>query len=181
MKKLLLIAIFYLLGRNAYTQIDSINMPIDDMTNMITYKEVVQEKGTKDELFNRCVYWLNEFYANPVAVTKVRDQATGVIKGQHQIRVFYTDDQGYKKEGGMVQYDFVIELKEDRYRYTVNEFLLRVGSRYPIENWLNKDDPKYDNRWPVYLKQIDDYFRNEWIPALKAKMKPEEEIKKEEW
>ena len=156
-------------------------VPVDPVSELITYQEVVQQEGTKDELFNRCVYWLNEFYANPVSVTRVRDQATGVIKGQHQLRVFYTDSEGYKKEGGMVQYDFVIELKEDRYRYTIDNFLLRVGSRYPLEKWLDKNDPNYDPRWDGYLQQINAFFRDEWIPALKRKMEPEVEKKEAEW
>jgi hypothetical protein len=163
------------------SQSQELNIPIDPNTGLITYQEVVEEKGEKDELFNRCVYWLNEFYKNPVAVTKKRDFESGVMKGQHQFRIYFTDEEGYKKDAGMVMYDFTIEFKEDRYRYTVTDFLLRKASRYPIEQWLNKSDPAYSEKWDGYLQQVNDFVTKEWVPALKEKMKPEEIIEEEEW
>lgn len=159
----------------------ALEIPVDPNTGKITYQEVVEEEGSPQDLFNRCVYWLNEFYANPVAVTKVRDFESGVMKGQHQFRIYYTDEEGYKKDAGMVMYDFTIEFKQDRYRYTVTDFLLRTASRYPVEQWLNKQDPAYNEKWDSYLEQIDSYVQNEWVPSLKEKMKPEEVIEEEEW
>jgi len=157
------------------------NIPVDENTKLVTYQDVIDEKGDQNELFNRCIYWLNEFYANPVAVTKKRDFESGLIKGQHQFRVYYTDDEGYKKDAGMVMYDFKIEFKQDRYRYTVDNFILRKASRYPVEQWLDKNDPNYNQNWAGYLSQIDNFMRTEWIPTLLEKMKPEEVFEEEEW
>ena len=162
----------------ATAQEPSLDLPIDPETKTITYQEVVQEQGTREELFNRGSTWLRIFYANPMEVSRVRDLATGVIKGQHQIRVYHTDKDGNKINDDMVLYSFKIEFKDGRYRYTVDDFLVKRISKYPMENWLNKDDPEYSTYWDQYLLQIDTFIRDEWIPSLKSHMKPE--IKKEE-
>jgi hypothetical protein len=81
----------------------------------------------------------------------------------------------------MVLYTFKIEFKEGRYRYSVYDFLVKKISRYPMENWLNKTDPDYSPNWDEYLKQIDTFVREEWVPSLKTHMKPEIKKVEEEW
>ena len=176
---LIALSLFTVTSRSQDT--DPLDVPIDPNSRLITYQEVVPESGTKDELFNRAVYWLNEFYKSPVEITKVRDQASGIIKGQHQFRVYYNDEQGNKLDGGMVLYNFKIELKENRYRYTVDNFTLRQVSRFPVERWLNKADPEYSDRWEGFLQQVDAFVKEEFAPTLKAKMKPEVKVKEAEW
>lgn len=160
---------------------DSTNIPVDDITGVIIYQEVVQVEGSKKELFNRGSEWLHEFFANPIYVTKTRDAASGVIKGIHQIEVIYTDEDGYKKIGGLVMYSFKIETKDGRFRYTVTDFLLKQKSRYPLEKWLETSDPNYNPQWAIYLNQINDYVRNEFAASLKESMKPQVVKEEEEW
>ena len=176
------IIIFYTLTFSLNAQEDSsLDIPLDKKTSkLITYQEVVQEEGTQRELFYRCVNWLNNFYKNPVSVTRVRDEATGVIKGQHQFRIYDYDGE-VKSDAGLVMYNFMIELKEGRYRYTVNEFVHKKSSRYPLENWLDKNDPRYALTWKAYLVQVDSYMREKWIPFLLEKMIPEVVVEEEEW
>ena len=120
----ILIMVFGLLNASAQENA-SINMPLDEVTGLITYKEVINEEGTKDTLFNRCSTWLHIFYANPWEATKVRDQVSGIIKIQHQFRIYNYDDEGNKQDAGMVQYNAKIEFKENRYRITVDNFILK--------------------------------------------------------
>ena len=80
----------------------------------------------------------------------------------------------------MIGYDFMIEFKQDRYRYTLNNFLLKSATRQPVEKWLDKTDPAYDVRWNEYLDQIAEYAKN-WSSTLKEKMKPEPEKAPDEW
>jgi hypothetical protein len=160
---------------------DEIKMPLDENNGLITYQEVVNVAGIQDSLFNRCSSWLHTFYANPWEATKVRDQASGIIKIQHQFRVYDYGDDGIKRDAGMVLYSMKIEFKQDRYRFTIDNLLLKTASRYPIENWLDKSRQDYDVKYQAYLKQIDQFFRNDLIPSLKAGMLPKEEIKEAEW
>jgi len=159
----------------------SLNMPRDEATGLITYKEVINEEGSKDSLFNRGSSWLHTFYSNPWEATKVRDQSTGLIKIQHQFRVYDFDELGNKKDAGMIIYNARIEFKENRYRVVVDNFVLKLVSRYPVEKWLDKNAPDYDAKWENYLKQIDSFVRDELLNSLKEKMKPGQEIKEDEW
>ena len=155
-------------------------VPMDKTGKLITYREVVQEEGNQKELFNRSIYWVNEFYKNPVSVTKVRDETNGVVKGQHQFRI-YNYEGDVKSDAGLVMYNFIIELKEGRYRYTVDNFVHKKASRFPAERWLDKEDPAYSPTWDSYLKQINSYMSEKWIPSLLEKMKPEVVVEEEEW
>ena len=76
-------------------------------------------------------------------------------------------------------YDIKIETKDNKYRYTLNNFQLRAASHFPIEKWLNKNDPAYNPKWDAYLYQIDTTMRN-LVIKLKEGMKPKV-IKKDEW
>jgi hypothetical protein len=158
-----------------------LNLPVDETTGLITYKEVVNEPGSPDTLFNRCSTWLHTFYANPWEAAKVRDQSTGIIKIQHQFFIYDYDDKGNKKEAGLILYNAKIEFKENRYRYVIDNFILKQASRYPVEKWLDTQAPDYNVKWAGYLEQIDSFVRNELIESLKAKMKPAKVIKKDEW
>jgi hypothetical protein len=158
-----------------------LNIPLDEVTGLITYKEVINEEGIKDTLFNRCSTWLHIFYANPWEATKVRDQASGIIKIQHQFRIYDFDDQGNKQDAGLVQYSAKIEFKENRYKITVDNFILKQASRYPVEKWLDRNAPDYDEKWKSYLVQIDSFVNNELIRSLKESMKPGQAVKEEQW
>jgi hypothetical protein len=181
MKQILFLLLVALTYGQAGGQDQEINMPLDEKTGLITYQEVVEVQGTKDELFNRCSSWLHTFYANPWEATKVRDQATGLIKIEHQFRIYNYDEAGVKTEAGMILYKVKLEFKQDKYRYTIDDLLLKQLSRYPLENWLDKTRQDYDTRYLDYLKQIDTYFRDELIKTLKEAMVPKEEIKEAEW
>jgi hypothetical protein len=176
----ILFVAFGLLTASAQEEV-SLNMPLDEVTGLITYKEVINEEGSKDSLFNRCSSWLHTFYANPWEATKVRDQSTGIIKIQHQFRVYDYDDLGNKQDVGMILYNAKIEFKENRYRVVVDNFILKQVSRYPVEKWLDISAPDYNVKWKSYLEQIDSFVRDELIKSLKEKMKPGQEIKDEEW
>lgn len=178
-----LLVLISIVGLNYYAlaqQADSSGIvPIDPVTNLITYQEVVKEQGSKEDLFNRCVNWVNNFYANPVAVTKIRDFESGKIEGRHQFRV-HDIEEGYEMDVGTILYTFIVEFREGRYRYTLTDYVLRRASRFPIENWLDKTDPAHTEQWNAYLRQVDEFSKN-LIADLKEKMKPEPEEKEEEW
>lgn len=153
-----------------------ITVPYDEETQLITYQEVVDEVGDRESFFNRSISWINGYYANPVDVTKTRDPETGVVKGLHRFRLKDTMEDGTQVDAGTVQYSFMLEFKEGRYRCTLNEFVLRQASKFPCENWLNSTDPKAKG----YLAQLDEFARG-WIVSLKEGMLPEPEKKADDW
>jgi len=150
--------------------------PVDEETGLITYKEVVQEEGNKEDYFNRAIGWINEFYKNPVDVTKVRDPQSGIIKGLHRFKIKDTNEEGLQTDAGVVQYRFLLEFKEGRYRYTLTEFVLRQSSKIPTEKWLDENNPQSKS----YLKQLDKFVQT-WIISLKEGMKPKVEKNDDDW
>lgn len=161
-------------GLPAFSQ--SNNLPIDEETGLITYQEVVEEEGSKQEFFNRAIGWINNFYKNPVDVTKTRDPESGKIKGIHRFKIKDIDEDGTNIDAGVVQYEFILELKDGRYRYTLTNFVLRQSSKIPVENWLDNSDPQSKS----YLKQLNT-FAQDWIISLKEGMKPQIEKSDDDW
>ncbi len=154
-------------------------MPVDEETKLITYKEVVPVQGTKLELFNRAVEWINKNYKNPADVTRVRNPETGLIELIHRIDLSY-DDKGVNRSGGIVDYTLRLEMKDGRYRYTITGFNLKQASRIPIEKWLDKTDKAYTPAWDHYLYQLDDYTKK-LIENLKKGMQPPVAKKPDTW
>jgi hypothetical protein len=179
MKVLILLA-FLIAGLSLTAQEEESVVPVNPETGIIQFREVVKENGTKDELFNRCIYWLNSYYKNSTRVTTIRDHQTGRIEGKHSIRIYYYAGDSVKTQAGTVDYVFNIELKPDKYRYTVTDFKLRSKTRVPIEKWLNKDDPEYNPHWDEYLQQVADFVES-WSKSLKIKMKPEVKKTDDDW
>lgn len=155
-------------------------IPIDTETNKIKFQEAIDEQGTKDELFNRSIYWLNGFYKDPVRVTSIRDVETGKIEGRHRFRIYYWDEDSVKHIGGMINYKFVLRFKQDKYRYTITELILKSQTNLPVEKWLDRSDPAYNKQWDSYLEQIVEFVNN-WSENLKQKMLPEPEKVKDDW
>ena len=155
-------------------------IPVDEITGLITYKDVVQTTGEKSELFVRAIGWVNSFYVNPADATKVRNPESGIIDILHRFRLTYQDDAGVQRDAGMVSYTLLLELRDGRYRYTLTNFTLRQASRFPVERWLDKTDRAYNPSWDDYLNQVD-AFAKSLINSLKTTMEPEEVIKEEEW
>jgi hypothetical protein len=180
MRTFISVIAFLLLTTGTIAQVESFTVPVDSVTGLVTYKEVVEEPGTKDTLYNRAASWLHTFYANPWDAAKTRDQSTGLIKIQHQFRIYDTDGQGIKTDAGMILYSAKIEFRENRYRVQVDNFIYKQLSRYPVEKWLDKKAPDYNPNWENYLAQIDT-FANELISSLKKKMKPGRAVQEDVW
>jgi hypothetical protein len=156
------------------------NIPVDESTGLITYQDVVQTEGNRLELFSRAIAWVNSFYVNPTEATKVRNPESGILEILHRFKIYYENEDGVQMDAGMISYSLRIELREDRYRYTMNNFTLRQASRFPAERWLDKTDQAYHPNWDLYLGQLDD-FAKQLLEDLKNSMEPEQIIKEEEW
>jgi len=178
MKSYIFLILFFS-GFNLLAQEEQPVVPVDPGTGKVLFQEVVAEKGTKEELFNRCIYWLNNYYRNSTRVTTIRDVQTGRIEGRHNIRLYYFKDS-VKTQAGTVDYVFKIDLKQDKFRYTISDLKLRSKTRVPIEKWLDKDDPEYNPHWDEYLQQIADFVQS-WSDNLKEKMKPEPVKTDDDW
>ncbi len=179
MKKILALSLVLLLSASIKAQKSDI-VPVDENTNLITYKEVVNVKGSADTLYLRAINWFNVFYKNPADVTKVRDREGTLIVGKHRIGMKDFDEDGNMLPARKaIGYTIKIECKEGRYRYTITDLNLRQTSYFPLERWITEDDAQYCPTCTNYLEQIDAFVK-ELIESLTEGMKPPVVIK-DEW
>lgn len=178
MAKLRLLVIALFIPFFALSQ-ESVVFPIDAETGLVTYTGVVQQNGTQDELYIRGITWLNSHYKNPADVCRVRNRESGVIELLHRIEI-NNQEGDVKLQAGIVNYELKIEFKPGRYRYTVTNLTLRQASRFPVERWLNKEDPMYSPLWENYIVQVDAKVK-EVIASLIEGMKPEVVKPEEKW
>jgi hypothetical protein len=154
-------------------------IPVDPDSKLIQYRDIINQDGTKDVLYDRGAEWIRSYYINPGSVTKVQDRVNGKIEGTGRLRLYFYDSNNTRTDAGMVYYDFHLEFKENKYRYTLTNFSLKGASRIPLEKWMNKDDPSYNPQMENYLYQVDTTMQN-LVVRLKEGMKPRV-IKKDEW
>ncbi len=155
-------------------------VPINDDTGLITWQAVVEQKGDPLSLYNRCIEWINSQYKNSQEATKVRKPEEGLIVINHGIRLYDTlDDGAIVLSNTVVNYVLRLEFKENRYRYTFTDFTMKAMSRYPLERWLDENDPTWSPKWNGYLIQVNAEV-SRLIKSLKEGMK-EKAVKPDEW
>jgi hypothetical protein len=155
-------------------------IPVDSATKKIMYRDVVSQEGTPAYLYDRAVEWFGFYFLNAQSVFSVQDKVNGKVEGIGRLRITYKDEKSdVTRDGGMVTYQIRLEFKENKYRYTLTDFNLKTASRFPLERWLNKNDPAYNREWDNYLIQVDTTMHS-LITSLKEKMKPKV-VKKDEW
>jgi hypothetical protein len=155
-------------------------LPVDPETKKITYREVVNQEGNPGYLYDKAIQWFGYYYLNAQAVFSVQDKTNGKVEGIGRLKIYYTDSKTITRmDGGLILYTIRLEFKDNKYRYTLTDFNLKTASRFPIEKWMNKDDPAYNTNWDSYLYQVDTTMQR-LISTLKEKMKPTV-VKKDEW
>lgn len=154
--------------------------PVDPDSKKIMYRGVVEQPGKIEYLYSKAIEWFGYYYLNPQSIYTVQDKENGKIEGLGRMKIFRPDAKaGSLIDAGTLVYQIRIELKENKYRFTLTDFSLKTASRQPIEKWMNKSDPAYQPDWDTYLYQVDTTMQR-LITSLKEKMKPVE-VKKDEW
>jgi hypothetical protein len=176
---LILLLCLPLSGLHAQTQ-QAYNLPVDPESKKIFYRDIVEEKGTPAYLYDKAIEWFGYYYLNAQSILSIQDKANGRIEGIGRLKIYYQDETaGVRRDAGVIHYLVKIELKGNRYRYTLTDFNLKGASRIPIEKWMDKSDPAYNPRWDSYLYQVDTTMQR-LVSSLKERMKPTV-IKKDEW
>ena len=179
MKRVISILVVLFFATAAFAQTATI--PVSEKTNKICFQRVIPTEGNNTEVFNRIAgEWLRSAYKNPMGVVTGNDGSK--ITGKHQIQL--ECDEEVKSKCPAVNYKFTVEVREGRIRYTLTDFTLDTSKStkgyYPIERWLDKEDPLYNTSWDGYLDQIA-AFAEAWGANLEEKLKPEKKVEEEEW
>lgn len=109
------------------SQDSGVNIPIDDKGAAV-FTEVVEVPGsTKDALYMAAIAWINKTYRSPKDVLQTGDKEGGVIIGRA-----LTGGLTYKNvitnvEAGSFRYSFTIQVKDGKYKFTIDEIKYQSG------------------------------------------------------
>ncbi|MEG2069814.1 MAG: DUF4468 domain-containing protein [Bacteroidales bacterium] len=175
MKKFWLFSALIVITINIYAQKEASipypELPMDENTGLVTYKEVIQQPGTSQELFDRAMLWVKSFYKNTSEVIKSSDRETGAIEMRSSVRIYVVKPDGTMAFKNIVYYNFKLECRSGRYRYTITDFNEKAASAAPIEVWLKSENPKWEIGQYAYLNQIDEQIRA-LVESLEEGMNP---------
>lgn len=183
MKKIVLMVVVLLTAivTNAQkpNQLPVPDLPIDERTNLVTYQDVVKQEATPKVLFDRAMAWAKKYYKNTAEVIKNADAEKGVIEMRSSVRIFSKQKDGTMLPKNIVYYNFKLECRDGRYRYTITNFNEKAASAAPIENWFKTDSPYWSPSQYEWLNQIDEQVKS-LINSLEEGMMPEE-VFEDEW
>ncbi len=175
----LLLSVTVLFAQKKGEEIPVPELPIDEDTQLVTYKEVVNEQGTPQVLYDRALAWAKKYYNNKSEVFKVTDRENGILEIRSSVRIYTILKDGSRHFKNVVYYNMKIECRENRYRYTITDFKEKATSSAPIEAWFNTEAPKWEPAWYLWLNQINEDMEK-LTNNLLDEMLPKEE-KNDDW
>jgi len=158
-------------------------VPLDSITNLISYEKVVDVKGvTEEELYKRINNWFHNYYKNPSESIRENDSVKHVIVGKPRFRLSNPPAKdGMKTEGGVVQYTITVSVRSGRFKYEITAFNMKQASYFPCEKWLDTKAKSYLPVYNDYLQQLDKQTV-ELINSLKNAASHEKPVKdKDSW
>ena len=179
MKKSILL-LFLFSSILSFGQKQKITMPIDSITNLITYSEVVTiDSVSKNELYSRAREWFAKTFNSSKSVIQMDDKENGKIIGKASMHVYHKA-LGSNFPSGYINYTISVYLKDGRYKYEINGFnhigeLIKGGNRIPdygpCEKMINTTDKvmgiSYQKTYNYYLHQVDENI-NALVSDLKS-------------
>ena len=161
------------------TELPVPDLPIDERTNLVTYQDVVKQEGTPQVLYARAMEWVKKYYKNTNEVIKNADAEKCVIEMRSSVRIFSKQKDGTMMQKNIVYYNFKLECRDNRYRYTITDFKEKATGSAPIEVWFNTSASGWTPSMYGYLSQIDEEMQK-LIESLEEGMQPKEEFV-DEW
>lgn len=158
-------------------------LPRDNVTNKITYEEVVDAPGkTADELYQKILAWFKMYYKNPGEVIRENDTIGKSVTGKPRFRLSNPPDkEGTRTDGGLVQYTITVAAKDGRFKYTLTDFNWKGISYYACEKWYDTALPSYTPAMDEYLRQTDTSAKS-IVADLKNSVTNERQVKdKNDW
>jgi hypothetical protein len=158
------------------------NMPIDKISKLISYTEVVPLKGLSTAvLYKRALTWFNTYYKNPSDVIRENDSTKGTISGKSRFKIYNAADKtGLRTDAGLIMYTINVSIREGRYKYEITELNKKAASYTPLEPWLDTTSRSYSPANVGYLEQVDTEIRDV-IESLKRAMSTTPPVKKDDW
>jgi hypothetical protein len=151
-----------------------VNLPIDSLTNKITYAEVVNvDSMSQKVLYDKAREWVVMKFKSANDVIQSDDISKIICKGNFDI-------YSKKQPAGIINFTIKIEIKDNKYRYQFfdfyhtkganNEFLFDIG---PCEQMIKTKDRtmgiSHQKGYNIMLNDMDSRVKS-MITSLKSEM-----------
>ena len=165
----------------SFAQKEIPNLPIDSVTQLITYTGVVQVTGNKDELYSRAREWFAKAYNSSLNVIQMDDKEK--IIGKALMTVYWKNLVGVTSEAGNVNYTISIFFKDGKYKYEITNFY-HTGNQYisdigSCEKMMTEKRRSYKKTYDYILNQVNENINN-LIFSLKEGMEKQAD-KAKDW
>lgn len=122
-------------------------IPFNEETGKVEYTDVIQVKGSKDELFSRAKKWTASAFKSAQNVIQAEDKEEGylVIKGLFDANTYVIFNKIPVSQNGVMDFTIALDFKESRYRYRIFDISFRpigalVEMSTPIEAVLINEE-----------------------------------------
>lgn len=185
-------ALTFIATLTTYGQNESPNIPIDSLTNKISYTEVVfvDSLSNKQELYSRAREWFAKAYKSSTNVIQMEDKESGKIVGKALMQV-YAKALGTNHPSGYINYTISVDMKDGRYKYEVTNFYHtgQPGSNTvdygACEKMINSNDKSYGvslrKGYNYWLTQMDDNIKDLIIDLKVAMATKAKNVNKDDW
>jgi len=166
--------------KKAPEKIEIPEMPIDEDTKFVIYKEVIQQEGTKSVLYDKAIAWAEKFYKNPKDVLREKNKESAKIMARHRFYLFnYDAKTGAKSRAGVIEYTLTFLFKDGRYKYEITKINWKQNSYHGIAKWYVANQKEYNHQSAGYLVQINDEI-TKVIDSFRAGIGKKDKVE-EEW
>lgn len=141
-------------------------LPIDKNTGLFSYQEVVDQTGSQAELYARAREWFVNTYKDANKVIQLDDPKSGQLIGKGKFTVYLSMNNRF------VQHTVTIEVKENKYRYTITNLILDWGDGIHTE--------PFESVQKMYHKKLYTYTHVQ-VREIIASFKSQMATKKTDW
>jgi hypothetical protein len=151
MQRILFFALFIAFSNAMHAQVETYNkkyrqtalkpycdyceLPLDRVTSRFIYLQTRDTNATKTDLFTQAESVVRSICLEPDKQIVLRDPDAGKIIFTRTVELSAGNSVNGFKKMGKCKFKVAIEVKDNMYRYTINEFIME-GSNRPLETYL---------------------------------------------
>lgn len=152
--------------------------------SLLTYSRIIKvDSTTKTELYDKAMIWCSKVFNESKSAINVRDKESGIIAGKALLNSYYKVPK--KKDSALswvysnYYFDWLLEIKENRLRFSVKnialhedsgDYLVKVNDKAPIKIAFASEE-KIKTEWECskigLLKNIDILANSLYTDLLK--------------
>lgn len=113
----------------------------------VTFEQVIETIGTKDQVFLKSKEWLFRTYNSGKTVLQFEDKEAGKIQGKARTANVAVKEMGVNQDLGSFTYDVTLDVKENKARITISNIMYERGSLSALKSGSAFREA-YPSTWP---------------------------------